>query len=84
MRESEYRTVGRRAGGKMFIRTWLLHQIGRALGVQFHIGAWPYGASWRRAINNNHEIDDGQCAAYAENGRGDVLGVKTVWASVNE
>lgn len=82
MDAADYKSVGRRPDGRMFVRVWLLHQLGRLFGVQFHIGAWPYGAAWSRAINNNHAPQD-ECEAYASSADGSRMGIKKVWASLS-
>jgi hypothetical protein len=51
MNASDYRAVGRNPDGSIKLRVRFLAAIARLVGVQFQIGGWPYGASWRRCIS---------------------------------
>lgn len=51
MTKNEYLMVGRGRAGKMLFRTFFVHHLANLLGLQVHIGGWPYGASRSRALN---------------------------------
>lgn len=57
MNTTEYAMVGRNPSGRMFLRTLLLHWLGKVVGIQFHIGGWPYGAACRRSTNGRAALD---------------------------
>lgn len=48
MDADDFREVGRFPSGRLFPSTFIMHQLGRVVGVSFHIGGWPYGAPFRK------------------------------------
>lgn len=51
MTELDYLSVGRSADGGPLLRVRILAALAKLFRIQFHIGGWPYGASYRSAIN---------------------------------